>query len=451
MVHQSHNIPWRILASNLSWGTTKHRGDKVTNLHPRATESRGKQLTYFIKAFVGAIEEHSVSERQKYPSSFDPVEPSDILLSQATAQKIAPTVRKWRGYGFKGHCPSGVCNTTVEKVCRCAPIPDEERRVAAFLRPHGPRECYEFFRKNSDAFFNIEIVKTLLLYGEMDTLLRVCALPDVELAQWWQDAECQCEIPVLGWDQVCIKALRAYICLNTIDVLPELWDSMSGASESKDYRHSRFYQYTLRTCTGTGQLSEVSTYPHRLFFGIGDNQFQSQFHHPRIRRAHWLRWETPSTRYCGDMISFPQPNHYGKVPINEFLTLENKAYMGYQPSSSSITLVQSYLFKKGLPAELILKIMDLANYERRGRLSEPHGPFHAYNREELEKYLTYCWLTIVRCETMAKALGMKIPWEELIADCIVDFWASDRDGLGSLYWYARDEEGFATRKVFVKP
>lgn len=43
---------------------------------------------------------------------------------------------------------------------------------------------------------------------------------------------------------------------------------------------------------------------------------------------------------------------------------------------------------------------------------------------------------------MAKAVGMKLPWEALLGDCIAEFWADDNCGRGN---YGR------LPKVFVKP
>jgi hypothetical protein len=153
--------------------------------------NQGKEITHFIEAFTRTIDDHSVCERKKYPSTYEPTDPTDIILSSATVQKITPTVRRWRSYGFEGRCPSGICKVAQYKEeCQCIPIPDEERKASAFLRPPGPRYCYQFFNLNSEAFYNVEVVKTLLLYGEMDTILRVCALPGVRLEEWWCDREC---------------------------------------------------------------------------------------------------------------------------------------------------------------------------------------------------------------------------------------------------------------------
>lgn len=195
MAHQAHNIPWNLLASNLHWSTISRRAHSVTNLRPSMKPDQGKELTYFIEAFIRTIDDHSICERKKYPPHYEAVDSTEVILDSATVQKITPTVRKWRSYGFEGICPSGICEVARYKEdCQCIPIPDEERTASAFLRPSGPRYCYHFFDFNREAFFNVEVVKTLLLHGEIGTILRVCALPGVSLQQWWSDSECMCTV-----------------------------------------------------------------------------------------------------------------------------------------------------------------------------------------------------------------------------------------------------------------
>ncbi|KAJ6020776.1 hypothetical protein N7540_006280 [Penicillium herquei] len=438
MAHQAHNIPWSLLASNFHWSTLgcSNAIKNVTNLRPSMKPNQGKELTYFIEAFARNIEDHSLCERKKYPLLYEPADPTDLILDSALVQRISPTVRKWRSYSFgrrSSKCPDGICD------------------ASAFLRPPGDRTCYHFpDNDTSGVFYNIELTKTLILHGGMDAILRVCALPGVRLQEWWENRECPCNPPLLGWDQIALKALRAYICLNTIYCFPEIWDYKSGRNEESDYRNSKFYQYTLRTCTGTGQVSEVSAYPHRQFFGIGDMQFGGEFVSPKLKKEHWViipNDRQPETKYHS--LGY---GHYGKLPIEDFLTLEDDSLPGRQTGQSDVFLVQDYLYRKGLPMELVLDIMRLAKYEPLGRLSEPHDPFHPSNREELSKYLTYCWQLLIRCEIMAKALGMKIKWKDHISNCIVEFWADEQRGKGRFYWNGPDEDFcYPYHLVFVKP
>ena len=64
------------------------------------------------------------------------------------------------------------------------------KRHPVFLRRYQQNDCYQFLNVNRSAFFNLEIFKILLLYGEMEPVLRVCAHPDNDLATWWSMAPC---------------------------------------------------------------------------------------------------------------------------------------------------------------------------------------------------------------------------------------------------------------------
>lgn len=159
----------------------------------------------------------------------------------------------------------------------------------------------------------------------------------------------------------------------------------------------KMYQYMLHQCTLSGMTSEVATHPHRQFFGIADGQFRryGALGRSTMRSPHYL---------------------YGSVSFEHFLNCE--APTESKPGHSDVAHVQQILHSKGLPMELVLEIMDLAEYTPRGRLRVPHHPFHRNNWDELEKYLKFCWQVLVRCDMMASALGMAIPWEELVSDTL---------------------------------
>jgi hypothetical protein len=84
--------------------------------------------------------------------------------------------------------------------------------------------------------------------------------------------------------------------------------------------------------------------------------------------------------------------------------------------------VTSMLAGKGLPMEMQLHVLQLAQYLPQRRLEIPHDPQHPQNRTELHKYLKYCWQLLVRCEMIARALGDRIPWNRLVSQCLVDLW-----------------------------
>lgn len=171
----------------------------------------------------------------------------------------------------------------------------------------------------------------------------------------------------------------------------------------------------LKHCTLSGMTSEVVTYPHRQFFGIEDGQFRV---YPRLLDP----WLNIIGRYP-----------YGLIPIEEFLNCE--VLTENKPRSSDIPQVQQILYSKGLPMELVLHIMAIAEYVPRGRLQVPHDPFHPDNRDELAKYLKYCWQLLVRCDMIASALGMEIPWHTLISATLVELFSC-----GPRRWYAKDSD-----------
>jgi hypothetical protein len=276
----------------------------------------------------------------------------------------------------------------------------------------------------------------------MDVIFRVCAYPGVDLGTWWDMYECYCMVseklafsgiistlvhffaPLtagchitdssqahdVGWNNLCTRALLPYITLNIIFCFPETWDPASGMTDDKDYRQMKVYQYMVHECTLSGMTSEVATHPHRQFFGIEDGQFH--------RYSGALGGGTRGTRsYL-----------YGSVSFEHFLNCDKPTES--RPRRCDVPQVQRILHSKGLPMELVLEIMDLAEYTPSpGRLWVPHHPFHRDNWDELEKYLKFCWQVLVRCDMMASALGMVIPWQELVSgalrelfDCCTGRW-----------------------------
>lgn len=193
-----------------------------------------------------------------------------------------------------------------------------------------------------------------------------------------------------GWDQVCYRALIPYIALNLIYCFPETWDDASGKTDEKDYRLMRVYQCAVRDCTYSGATSEVAAHPHRRFFGIEYGQFRSAT--------------------ARDL--------FGKLPFETFLSCDTPTQQ--KPTRSAVAQVKQILWSRGLPTELILDILEMAEYEPGdGRLEVPHDPFDPENRDELAKYLKYCWELLVRCEMMANAIGMEIPWMEVLHTVLV--------------------------------
>lgn len=187
MAHQAHNIPWDLLTSNLEWKTPAPHDNFATNFYPRMKPNQANDLNYFVQKFVKNLSDHAACERKKYPARYDAPEPSDVILDEGLVRKISPTVRRWRdncSWPLEKNCPSGKCRGSEYNrkrwgpgICICELIPREQRLMAAFLQePEHFEPGYSYM--NHVAFFNAQILQTLLLYGEMDTILRICAHPD---------------------------------------------------------------------------------------------------------------------------------------------------------------------------------------------------------------------------------------------------------------------------------
>lgn len=206
MAHQKHNIYWVALTSCLK----VHAPDVPTkerpiNLYFRFKDSQDKKISHFVTSFVNNIKKHTACERRKYPDTFDIPDKDDLILGDDTTQKITPLVHKWREtYEWdlaskprKKETPPlrKLCNHDNGEgfECGCV-IPLRERKASAFLRQHYSNDCYQFFATNTEAFYNIEVVKTLLLYGEMEPILRVCVHPDVDYANWESQCQCYCMV-----------------------------------------------------------------------------------------------------------------------------------------------------------------------------------------------------------------------------------------------------------------
>ncbi|KAK2765557.1 hypothetical protein FQN54_008411 [Arachnomyces sp. PD_36] len=457
MAHQIHNIPWTTLSSNFHWVPSSSCKCRRTNLHPRMRPNQGKELNYFVKGFVRNLRDHTITERKKYPQTYTAPRKDEILLDDELVRKISPTVRRWRN-ACKAEadysCGGKICQQGEGQKCRCPDIPYEERRMSAFTKKWELSSCYQFMNVNKAAFFNGELVKTLILYGDMDVLLRACAHPRVGIESWWSAGPCYDSYPDLGWDQIYKAALSAYICLNVLYCFPHVWDKASRETEEKSYRDTKCYQNLLKICTGFGGKSEVGTYPHRQFFGIGDDQLRKSCT-PIRKEGHWLRYSEYYNPKAGYMQGpyYRSIHAYGLVPIGEFLTLEKPAE--HQPDAEDFFAVQGMLCHDlKLPAELAMDIMELAGFEPKRRLTVPHDPFHPENRDQLGRYLTYCWKLLIRCNMLAEELGIRIRWHEDVSECIVQLWGTDGCG-GTKRWYKPedpdDESEFDPGNGFVYP
>lgn len=202
MAHQAHNIPWTLLAANLRWLPPGRCPCGARDLHPCFKPNQGKELTHFVKAFIKNLNEHSTSKRKKYPETYDPPKSTDVIVDEEVSRKISRTVRRWRDdcsrryFGDFYDCDEKVCGREGRGKCQCPAVPEEERKVSAFCRDYLYTDCYQFMEMQKEGFFNLELVKTLILHGEMEPILRACNCRDISIDSWQVAGECGCGVSI---------------------------------------------------------------------------------------------------------------------------------------------------------------------------------------------------------------------------------------------------------------
>lgn len=438
---QDNDIPWNLLTDHLQYIFANADDKQVaTNLFARFDEGQGRDLNAFVEILAQIIEEAAKAERRKYTGRYDPPEADAILLDDDLVRRISPIAHRlklWQ-WNHGGSCtedftysPKLCSHEDDDACCRC-PITFQERKASSFLRKNKDNNCYAYDQVDNLSILNLEIVKTLLVSGDMEPILRVCAHPENDLESWWYFGACSCgvEPPGLGWERLYQRALESYMCLNVLHRFPEVRDH---DSDEQDYRRTKCYQKLLRHNATSG--TQAVRLQHMDFFGLYEGQFSE---HPKARA------EDPYAK-LGEKMNFHQENYpYGVMPIQDFLEFE--IIPPYLPKDSDVFHVRRMLGAKRLPVEIVSRIMDLADYEARRRLEVPHDPFHRNNKAELETYLSQCWKVLLRCNMMVKALADTIHWDELISQCIAELWMDDvrEDTRRSGKAYTCDEDGLCT-------
>jgi hypothetical protein len=393
MAHQAHNIPWQSLASNLKFVQDNRRFHWRTDLYPKHDPGQGKQLTYFAKGFARVLEEFSRTERAKYPEEHRALELDEVIISTATEERIKNTVKKYKekdDYYLRSGNSLGLKEKTL-------PYWINYPEQVMCERCYGPGHVND----------SGELLKALLLHGEMDTILNLAAQPNVRLLSRSLLYR-TCDY-YRGWSEIAATALMAYICLNIFFLKPETYDptfrkskpsQRSKSGDEPDYRRASSYQRMLFRCTGSRECDSF-TYPHREFFGVAQDQYDAR---------HWDQKYTFGVTSLSNMRKHSAYKPHVLCPFS------------YLPTRSDIPVVMDHLRSAGLPTELALYVLELAEYSPKRRSVVPDDPLHVQNRTELRRYLNYCWQLLVRCDILAKACGTHFKWEYYVNEAIMNLW-----------------------------
>jgi hypothetical protein len=275
-----------------------------------------------------------------------------------------------------------------------------------------------------------ELTKTLLLYGEMEALLRIAAHPEVDFdCNWALPYFCGGITSGIGDTMRC--ALTSYVFFNVVYLHPEIWDpeakqkcvaekrtqGMVVKEEEVDYRKMVSWEKLVSRCTGWRRY-DVHTYPHRLFFGVSEDDYDGRNWH---KFPGWGR-------------------EYRKHPSLQTEKERTATRETYLPVFEDIEIVLFYLRCKGLPTEIGLQILAHASFKPERRLPVAKDPLNPANREELMKYLSWCWKVLIWCDVLMTASGRKISWVYEVTDVIRELWGFEGPGVGCFRWLTIDED-----------
>ncbi|KAF4968394.1 hypothetical protein FSARC_4191 [Fusarium sarcochroum] len=421
MAHQAGVLPWDTFASIFELKDANPCQHDAKDFHPRDDPDNSKRLSDFTETLLRKAFADARLERTKYAEIYEAPDENEVIVTDEVAKRITSTIERWQpeddgsdlddeSTPVKHPRRRQLCPHTNESdICKCA-LPFKERKMSAFQRSLTYNGCHEFESVNGEAFRNLEIVKTLLLHGEMEPILRACAYPLCGLGASWEEATCDCMSPDLGWDRMCLFPIQIYIMLNLVYCFPETWDR--NGSPIDNYGDIKTYQFVIRNCTRSSYASEIPTYPHRKFFGIEKGQFN--LYPEPYDLARWIHIMKRDDDF-NDMEYYP----FGLISWQEFYNFEKP--IGYQPHVTDIPQVRAMLCHKSLPVELADMILETASYTPKRSLPVFGKPFHPQNRAELDRYLDQCWQLIVRCIMM----GYEVPHmdieflvRELVKQCL---------------------------------
>lgn len=391
MAHQAHNIPWKSLADNFNYRYEFKRLKSpgyMTNLFPIERKNFDKNLQYFCKAFSRTLEEHTQAERPKHAELIPPLDDDEEIFSRATARKIEGILSQGTGK---------VLNDAYKRLLN-------ERSIISWFNH------MENWGSKVPTYEQIEIMKCLIMLGEIQPVLQVLSRDTVRIYSIW--TAYPCDKDDYGLKRLFNLALSSYITLNVLLQKPELYDDVAKRGHIKDpipgwtvvpdesyidYRHTFAYQRTVLECTDT----RTQALPHRAFLGFSHKQ--------KERNPKYL---LQMAKLCGTM----------RLPEFEAaLGIDSK----YAPDKNDTSEVMQILQRKNLPTELCLTVMEFADYSPARRSLISADPLNHQNAQELRKYLTYCWQLLIRANIVTESFSRimdwensKIDWEIQVEKCV---------------------------------
>ncbi|KAJ7139715.1 hypothetical protein C8R44DRAFT_605225 [Mycena epipterygia] len=222
-MHQTHNIAWDSLSSNLTFiaenkAVTPHR----TDFFPRRLASQANSLNHFSRTIARTIREFSDTERAKYPACYSAPLSGPVFS--------ASVLSRYSDLPFSS-------------------VTAKNQLIENWIERAGQEPTYS--TSHGDL---ADVAKILLAENEMAQLLMLAQHPRVPLA----NLHSLCWGHSFGWDHVAQWALEAYIFFNVLLSMPEL------LADGR-YKSMNSYREVIGLVTGSGDY-DAQSLPHREFF-----------------------------------------------------------------------------------------------------------------------------------------------------------------------------------------
>jgi hypothetical protein len=104
---------------------------------------------------------------------------------------------------------------------------------------------------------SLDFLKTLILFDDIEPLLRLAIVPDVEFSHLYAFPEYSS--PQHGWNDIKHSALIAYVGLNMLFAKPELYDPTGRTHKLEEFAEKYGY-HTHRTCSTIATRSRTKRF-----------------------------------------------------------------------------------------------------------------------------------------------------------------------------------------------
>lgn len=366
------------------------------------------QLRTFVNEFTRQLGEAQSQLLVQHPARRPIFPDQKSVIPDAVADEIGLTVARWRPVECdeKQLSPenptpatkrsyTGRCTHHGSKfACGCT-LPVDCCNIRAFLEPYRATFSSSSPPMLNRGIFNVALLETLILHGEMDAVMSICRNSREEVSSLWTTGKATLAARYTGWDRLLRLAMKSYVVLN---ILYALMQNCNPARkwEWRNYRNTGLYQSLLLSCLRSGPQRYTSSMPHRDFFALGYKTTK----HPDAPAS--------DARYTPPVAD----TYLGKVTFEEFMS-DCKELDGHRQNTAYFEELYEIMGATGLPGEIVNPIISHLQHSP-WNMSGTDDPLAPENHARLKEHLDYCWTIIVRCFAAYKAADVRVlPSDEL--------------------------------------